>query len=252
MNFVSFFIVFSVFTFLLFSPALYGQERLIWKEDLKIDASFSDWQEDSLNYFYEEQGLKYAISNDNTYLYVFIQVPHQGQQLKAIYNGFNVTVNPDAKEKPGQSVIFPLPDKAALRAVNEENSMEKAVNRHEFGLQTVRAIFVRGFEGIVDGMISIKNNYGIIPAITIDSTDVLNYELAIRLDKLGIDKKAPFAINVRINEVITSRYTDPGFRRYRYGYPYYGMDPYGRSAPRSGISRKEVPGAWHTVTLATK
>lgn len=229
---------------------LKAQERLAWKEKLQIDADFSDWQEDSLQYFYEDQGLKYSIANDNEYLYVYIQVPHQMQQLKAIYNGFNITINTEAKEKPGPSVIFPLPDKAALRAVNEESSTEKAVNRREFGLKTVRAIFVRNFDGIVDGMISINNNYGIRPAAKIDSADILNYELAIRLDEIGIDKSKPFAVNLRINEIITTRYTDPGFRRYRYGYPYYGMDPYGRSTSRSGITRKEVPGVWHIVTLA--
>src|SRR5690606_34021879 len=80
---------------------LKAQERLAWKEKLQIDADFSDWQEDSLQYFYEDQGLKYSIANDNEYLYVYIQVPHQMQQLKAIYNGFNITINTEAKEKPG-------------------------------------------------------------------------------------------------------------------------------------------------------
>lgn len=250
MNFTTFFIIFSFV--LLAVPKASAQDQLIWKADMDIDASFSDWRKDSLDYFYEEQGLKYAISNDDTYLYVFIQVPHQGQQLKAIYNGFNITVNQDAKEKDGSSVIFPLPDKAALRAVNEESNMEKAINRRQFGIESVRAIFVHGFSGVVDGMISINNNYGIEPAIKIDSSDILNYELAISLDQLGLEPGAPFAINLRINEVITTRYTDPGYRRYRYGYPYYGMGRYSRSRPRSGISRKEVPGAWHTFTLATQ
>lgn len=251
MKLVAFFTIFI--SGLLSGSVLYGQEEmpLSWKKDLLIDADFSDWQEDSLSYSYEEQGLSYSIANDDKYLYVFIQVPHPGQQLKAIYNGFNITLNPDAKEKPGPSVIFPLPDRAALRAVNEESDPDKVVDRRQFGLETVRAIYVRDFNNIVDGMISTKNNYGIQTSVRIDSADVLNYEMAIRLDQLELKSHAPFAINLRINEIITTRYTDPGYRRYRYGYPYYyGRDPYGRSMPRSGISRKEVPGSWHIVTLA--
>lgn len=250
MNLIPLSIVFSLC--LLISSAVSAQEPLSWKEDLKIDADFVDWKEDSLRFFYEEQGLKYVISNDDSYLYIFIKVPHQGQQLKAIYNGFNITVSEDPKGKLGSSVIFPLPDKAALQAVNDETSLEKAVDRRQVGLETVRAIYVQGFEEIVDGMISIRNNYGITPAIRIDSSDVLNYELAIPLDELKIQKDTPFAVNLRINEIITTRYTDPGFRRYRYGYPYYGRNPYGRTRSRSGISRKEVPGAWHTVRLAIR
>lgn len=248
MNLARFLIVFPFFVITSFS--LYAQEQLTKKDDLDIDADFTDWRDDSLQYHYEEQGLKYSISNDNNFLYVFIQVPDKGQQLKAIYNGFNITVNLDAKEKAGPSVIFPLPDLAALRAVNEESNEEKALDRRKYGLNTIRAIYVRGFEDVVDGMISIKNHYGIQTAIRIDSADVLNYEMAVSLDKLKIEADTPFAINLRINEIITTRFTDPGIRRYRYGYPYYGMDPYGRSRPRSGISRKEVPGSWHIVTLA--
>lgn len=249
MNFNLLSIVFSVC--LLVSPAVSAQELLPWKEDIKVDADFDDWKEDSLSFFYEEQGLKYTISNDDNYLYIFIKVPHQGQQLKAIYNGFNITVGESLKEGLGSSVIFPLPDKAALQAVNEETNFEKATDRRQFGLETVRAIYVRGFDGIVDGMISIRNTYGVKPAIRIDSSDVLNYELAIPLNKLKIDIDSPFAINLRINEIITTRYTDPGFRRYRYGYPYYGQSPYGLTRPRSGISRKEVSGVWHTIKLAS-
>lgn len=249
MNFNLLSIVFSVC--LLISPTVFAQELLPWKKDIKIDADFVDWKEDSLRYFYDEQGLKYAISNDDSYLYIFIKVAHQGQQLKAIYNGFNITISESPKEESGSSVIFPLPDKAALQAVNEETNFEKAANRRQFGLETIRAIYVRGFDGIVDGMISIRNTYGVKPAIRIDSSDVLNYELAIPLNKLKIDTNTSFAINLRINEIITTRYTDPGFRRYRYGYPYYGRSPYGLTRPRSGISRKEVPGAWHTVKLAS-
>lgn len=251
MKFVSFF---ATFTFcLLVSAMALAQEAvpLPWKKDITIDADFADWKEDSLSYFYEDQGLKYSISNDDNYLYVFVRVPHHGQQLKAIYNGFNITVNRNAKEKPGPSVIFPLPDRAALRAVNEESDPEKVINQRQFGLETVRAIYVRDFENIVDGMIAIKNTYGIHTSTRIDSADVLNYEMAIRLDQLNLKPDDAFAINLRINEIITTRYTDPGYRRYRYGYPYYyGRDPYGRSMPRSGISRKEVPGSWHVVTLA--
>jgi len=235
---------------------VFAQEKNIeskWIDSLQIDADLKDWK-DTLNYHFKDQDMKYSIANDEKYLYISIQISNQAQQLKAIYSGFSITVNPEGKEKEGPTVVFPIPDVAALRAMNAKEDYEKTKNRREAGLNMIRAIFVYGFKDIVDGKISLENNYGIKTAIKLDSASILNYEVAISLNQLKVKKDTPFALNLRINEIITRKYTDPGRSMGYYGYPYYGRDPYGRnpysSRPRSGTLSKLAPGVWHNVTLA--
>lgn len=234
---------------------LFAQEKNLeskWIDSLQIDADFKDWK-DTLQYYFKDQDIKYSVANDANYLYISIQIPNQAQQLKAIYSGFSITVNPDGKEKEGPTVVFPLPDVAALRAMNAKEDYEKTKDLRKAGLNMIRAIFVHGFKNIVEGKISLENSYGIKTAIKIDSANLLNYELAVSLNQLQVKQDTPFALNIRINEIKTSQYTDPG--RFRgYGYPYYGRDPYGRnpyaSRSRSGTLTKVAPGVWHIVKLA--
>src|SRR5690606_25275384 len=154
-----------------------------WIDSLEIDADLKDWK-DTLNYYFEGQEMKYSIANVANDLYISIHIPNQAQQLKAIYSGFSVTANPEGKEREGSTVVFPLPDLAALRAMNAKEDYEKTKNRREAGLNMIRAIFVHGFKDIVDGKISLENSYGIKTAIKLDSTSMLNYELAISLKQL--------------------------------------------------------------------
>jgi len=227
-----------------------------WISPIKIDGELTDWK-DTLSYYYDKQDMKYSVANDGEYLYISIQIPNRIQQLKAINSGFSISVNTDLKEKDGPTVVFPIPDVAAVRAMNSNEDYEKKADRRQAGLDMVRAIYVHNFEGIVDGRISLQNHYGIKTAIKIDSADVLNYEAAISLKQLKIDKNKPFALNLRINEIILSRYTDPGSMMGSYGYPYYGRDryyrdPYGRRpAGRSGTVAKAVPGVWHIIELSS-
>jgi len=247
-----------LFLFALTSFNVIAQEKSIkskWIDPIHIDGDIKDW-EDTLAYYYQEQDMKYSVANDADYLYVSIQIPKKSQQLKAIYNGFSITINTDQKEKDGPTVVFPIPDIAALRSMNSKEDYEKQEDRRQAGLNMIRAIVVHGFKNIVDGKISLENSYGIKTAIKIDSADVLTYEAAISLKQLNINKGVPFALNLRINEIIMSRFTDSGNMMGSYGYPYYGRSPYGRdpygrySRPRSGITSKTVPGVWHLVELA--
>lgn len=230
----------------------FAQEKTInsiWVDSIQVDGDLSDWR-DTLTYYFEDQGLKYSIANDANNIYIAIQVPDIAQQQKAIYSGFSITVNPESKEKSGPTVVYPIPDMAALRSTRtDEESSAKPLQRI---LDMVRAIYIYSFENIVDGKISLNNTYGIRAAAKIDSTNVLNYEAAINIKQLNIDKASPFTLNLRINETITSSFTEPNSMRGMYGYPYYGRDPYGRgSTSRSRIVTKTQPGVWHIVKLAT-
>jgi len=215
--------------------------QTVWADSIHIDGDLKDW-ENTKFYNFKNQDFNYSIANDDNYLYIAIRIPNKIQQLKAIYNGISVSTNSEAKEKAGPTVIFPLPDVAALRAMNSREDYEKPENNREAGLNLTRAISIHGFPTIIDGRISLENNYGIRVSAKIDSlNDALNYEAAISIKQLNINTDAPFALNLRINDVSSIRFMNRN------------TDLYGQYAgTRSGATTKTEPGIWNILKLANQ
>lgn len=213
--------------------------KAAWADSIHIDGDLTDWGNKTY-YTFKGQDFSYSIANDADYLYIAIRIPNKAQQLKAIYNGISVTTNSEAKEKAGPTVTFPMPDVAALRAMNSKEEYEKAENNREAGLNLTRALSISGFPTIIDGRISLENNYGIKASAKIDPTDdALNYEAAISLKQLNINKDAAFALNLRINDRSTVRFTNRS------------PDLYGQyTGARSGVATKVEPGVWNILKLA--
>ena len=234
-----------IFIYILFlgfiSLSIFAQEvpKTVWAESIKIDGDLTDWK-DKTYYTFKDQDFSYSISNDADYLYISIRVLNKAQQLKAIYNGISVTTNSEAKEKAGPTVIFPLPDVAALRAMNSTEEYDKPDDNREAGLKLTRAISVHGFPTIIDGRISLENNYGIKASARIDSlNDALNYEAAISLNQLKINENELFALNLRINDRTSIRFINRS------------TDLYGQNRGiRSGVSTRVEPGVWNILQLA--
>lgn len=224
----------------------------VWNNDVKIDGELSEWN-DSLTYYFDDQDLHYSISNDDQYLYVAIRVKNKDKQSQAVFNGFALTINRDGKKKDGPSFSYPIPDRSALRALSNQE-FNAPTDLRKVALSTIRAFHVRNFPNILDGAISLENNYGIRAAVLIDTMDRLCYESAIQLDQLNLDtNQGGFAINIKINGLIKTQYTTGGARRNHRGSPYgygnyYGYD----DRPRTIISNREEPGTWRFITLAQR
>jgi len=213
--------------------------QAVWADSIKIDGNLTDWGNKTF-YTFKNQDFSYSIANDANYLYIAIRISNNVQQLKAIYNGISITTNSEAKEKTGPTVTFPIPDVAALRAMNSKEKYEKAENNREAGLNLTRAILIKGFATIIDGRISLENNYGIKASAKIDSTDdALNYEAAISLKQLNINSDTPFALNLRINDISSVRFMNRN------------TDLYGQyTSIRPGVATKVEPGVWNILKLA--
>lgn len=219
-----------------------------WAKQVDIDGDLSEWK-DSLSYYFSDQDLRYSFSNDDKYLYIAIQVKSNEKQIQAAFNGFKVSIDPKGKKKEGPSLTFPLPDRAALRALASQE-FNKPEDLREAALQSIRAYYVQNFPSILDGPISLDNNYGIKAAVLIDSTNQLCYESAIRLDQLGLSKNQnDFTINIKINGLIRTQYTEPNAMRNQRGYPYgYGIYD---QRPSVITRNREEPGVWQHLKLAT-
>lgn len=233
------FIYIFLLGFISFNSFAQEVPKIVWADSIHIDGNLTDWKNNTY-YTFKTQDFDYSIANDDNYLYIAIRVSNNVQQLKAIYNGISITTNSDAKEKSGPTVVFPLPDVAALRAMNSKEDYEKVGNNREAGLNLTRSISINGFPSIIDGKISLDNNYGIKVSAKIDSTDnTLNYEAAISIKQLNINKNAPFALNLRINDISSSRFINRS------------TDLYGQYAGvRSGVATRVEPGVWNILHLA--
>lgn len=224
-----------------------------WNNAIDIDGNLNEWS-DSLSYYFKDQDLHYEFANDGTYLYVAIRVKNKDRQTQAAVNGFSITINMDGKKKEGPTLIYPLPDRSALRALANQE-FDKPKDIRDATLSTIRAYYVRSYPNILDGPISLENNYGIRAAVTIDSDDNLCYESAIRLDQLNLKNNNTFAINVKINGIIRTKHTEMA-NMGRQGYPYgYGGNNYGYGygyddRSRTVIRTREEAGTWQMISLA--
>ncbi|GAA4803533.1 hypothetical protein GCM10023231_35690 [Olivibacter ginsenosidimutans] len=226
--------------------------KIDFKSTIQIDGKLSDWG-DSLPYYFDKQELKYALANDEGHIYVAMQVPDGAWQMQALHQGFSFTVNTDGKKKEGASVYFPLPDRESLRALATKDKEEKPADIRKSILGAVRGIYVKGLTDVVDGFISLENNYGIRAIAAIDSNNTLCYEAVIPFERLGIYtiEAKDMAFNIKINGIVMrtvgggramNRY---GYGGYGYGYPYgaYGMQPTRKEA-------QQEPGVWLVLPLA--
>jgi hypothetical protein len=219
-----------------------------WLNKVEIDGDLSEWG-DSLTYYFSNQDLHYSFANDDTYLYVAIRVKNKDKQIQAVFNGFKISLNISGKKKEGPSLTFPLPDRAALRALSNQE-FNKPEDARVGAINTIRAYYAQNFPTILDGPISLDNNYGIKAAVLIDSADNLCYESAIRLDQLGLPiHQTGFAINIKINGLIRTQYTNSNTMRNQRGYP-YGYGGYDQR-PRTIIQSREEPGIWQYLNLVT-
>jgi len=226
------------------------QIEMKYRPQIKIDGDLTDWG-DSLIYRYEKQLLQYEIANDDKNIYVAMHVQDNAWQMQALHQGFNLTINKEGKRKEGMEIAFPIPDRESLRALATKDREEKQHDIRIAVLGSARAIYVKGLVDVVDGPVSLENNYGIKVAVKID-TNAVSYEAAIPFERLGINANEHLALafNVKINGVVMRTVGDSPLSRgnYRdYGY----RDPYGyyRNQPTRKEAQKES-GQWLLLKLA--
>lgn len=242
---------------LAFSTELQAQRKavqengLTWADAVVVDGDLADWGDTLLNE-YASQGLQYQIKNDGTHVYVAMRVQDMDRQMQVLSQGFSFMVNTEGRKRPGPTVVYPIADRLSFRSIMSADNEDRPDDMRKGGLQAIRAIYVLRFDDILDGQISLDNQYGIQAEALIDSTDALCFEAKIPLRRLGIsiDQNQRLAFNVKINGMIAPRgntNTRPMGRGGYYGYPYsYGG--YGRNTP---ARPREEPGTWLLSTLAT-
>src|ERR1700761_3983251 len=83
---------------------------------ITVDADLKEWG-DSLKYYSEDTGERFAFTNDKDNIYFAIKLEDFAQAMRVLRAGITVGVDPKGKKKPSYSITFPL------------NSQPSAVNR---------------------------------------------------------------------------------------------------------------------------
>jgi hypothetical protein len=249
-------IVLSVLLLVVVGPTTVSAQRKLIHDELQlaqgliVDGNLSDWGKE-LKKEHADQGISYELRNDAEQLYIAIRIAEKRNQLTALNQGIKIQFNIEGKKKDGPAIVFPVADRISLRSLMSPENDNRPEDMREAILGTVKGIQVHQMGDLLDGLISLQNQYGIAAVAIIDANDELTIELAFPIDLIGDVEKVKtrkIAYNVKVGAGIVpmGRTAMPPVRGNPQsgGYPGMSQRGFGPVAPR------ENPGIWGTFQLA--
>ncbi|PRD50678.1 hypothetical protein [Sphingobacterium gobiense] len=194
--------------------------------NIKIDADLGEW--DTLYNVADEGFWFYQLAQDAANLYIAIRVENPMIQHLAARNGILLTVQSNKKNRDDIQFLFPYPDSEVKRAMMNESHDSDAAYKTAL-IDRSRGYFVYGFPTVPNGLLSLKNGYG-LEAIARMDDGKLYYEAVI--PKPLLDYTTPVAtLKLTIYDGFTPLISSKKVSASRSGGMY---GPYrGRPAPRS-------------------
>jgi len=151
-----------------------------------IDGQLNEWDASSLVYN-DDSKLKYAITSDDSYLYLVANLDQKAIRQKVLGAGITISVNTEGKKKKSYSFTYPVP-------VTDE-SLNYVAKQH------ARQINAKtdGFKG-VDDNITLPDDHGFKGAFAFKDDGAMGYEVAIPLKALSFKPGAnSLNINITVN-----------------------------------------------------
>jgi hypothetical protein len=168
--------------------------------------------------------IRYAIDNDNENLYLALNIPNEGIQMKLEKTGMNLFIDLKGKRKEGRGVAFPIKDEA-VAAIHKDNKPaasvfddiegmdkpDKKVDKktaHSVVALHLNYMTVFGFEGIENHDQGLKMPGSINIAFAWDTMNALHIEYIVPLKMLDNDiallKQKEISIGWKINGIYPS------------------------------------------------
>lgn len=126
--------------------------------DMKIDADLREW--DTLYNVADEGFWFYQLAQDAANLYIAVRVENPMIQHLAARNGILLTVQSNKKNRDDIQFLFPYPDSEVKRAMMNE-SHDSDVAYKTALIDRSRGYFVYGFPTVPNGLLSLRNGYGL-------------------------------------------------------------------------------------------
>jgi len=200
--------LFSTAFFLLIGLAGQAQEVVNsnWPKGKTVcDGLLDDW-ETPLRMF--QTNLQFDITNDSTNIYIAIKSLDKNTSFKLMQGGLKIWFNVNGKEKETNciSLVRPLPSENYGTAMDGGGKPNKDNMKALFNADK-KAIEIKGFTTIPDGILPLDNPQGIRAAVAFDGEDHLTYEFAMPIllikDKTSKNPnlEKPIAIEFEIDAV---------------------------------------------------
>ncbi len=188
-------LVFSAF----FNPLTAQIIHCLWEQKpVNIDGNPDEWPE-IFNYYDGNTKLQFAFGSDTGNLYVALKITDDPTQIRLFNGGLGIWIDPKGKKKETMGVSFPLKGDAApgtsaaggkhRRQSSGTGSEEQdpraqksdalRLKQHAFLTQTT--LRIKGFVGVPEQVLPLKNDYGIDVAFNWDSLNILTIECRLPL-----------------------------------------------------------------------
>lgn len=166
-----------------------------------IDGKLNEWDLTQLVQNKASQ-LSFLIANNDSTLFLIVRSDKLADTKRLLAGGISFSVNTTGEKKPKETLIFPIINRnnRLASSSNSKKPVDPAQRLRE-ELAGLNEIGVGGFDQILDGKISLSNDYGIRAAAGLDADGVLVCEYALPMKLLQINgaKSDIFACQIRVN-----------------------------------------------------
>jgi len=169
-----------------------------YKEGIVVNGSSPEW-ENSLFNFNKQSQVNYAIVNDTSAFYICLRIADEGEQMKVLHNGIDISFNSKGKKKAAATLHFPIGGKADIGVKLDPGDRRSSKMMHLMYLLQMQDMELNGFKNSVNGFQGIKTGKnGVLAAVNWDSTNIMVYEARIPFTAFTEDVHAvePLAVGI--------------------------------------------------------
>jgi hypothetical protein len=184
-----------VFLFLIvlsvYFNALNGQTiHCLWEpKPVNIDGKPEEWPE-IFNYYDGNTKLQFAFASDTGNMYVALKITDDQTQMRLFNGGLGVWIDPKGKRKETMGVSFPLKGdrvqgsgengkhkkQGSLEDIDPRAVKSDALRLKQNAFLTQTTLRVKGFAGLPEQVLPLKNDFGINVGFNWDSLNTLTIE----------------------------------------------------------------------------
>lgn len=160
-----------------------------------FDAKLNNWEGHLFN---PQSSLwSFGIVKSGNKLFAAARIKNQGLIKEAIRNGILLNISYSDKKKDGAQIIFPRLNLEKLERQVDVEELGNNITNQEL-IQSSKGYYVKGFERVVDGLLSFNNQYGIHASCTIGTSGDLVYLVEVPLDLVKFQTKE-IAVQLAVN-----------------------------------------------------
>ena len=157
-----------------------------------VDGKPDEWPQ-PFNYYDGNTKLQFAFANDTGSLYVCLKITDDPTQIRLFNGGLNIGIDPKGKKKETAGISFPLKTERApgtgegggkhkrqggdgMEDQDPRTQRSDALRLKQHAFLTQTTIRIKGFTGVPEQVLPLKNDYAINVAFNWDSLNILTIE----------------------------------------------------------------------------